>query len=408
VAAESGGKQKLAYDEIQEDQLMKLQPVTPRHSGHENDPGWCKFKFQTLPSNRGDSGHRSSSSSNPTLGSTCGEMYSNLGDLFVGGAFVGEAQRRHSFTEGDELIVIRGTTNRDSIIPAGGRADDVSYNSVGAESRECLLTVAGQEEALYTNTDKVIVALDLEVKHNKGEYYNLALADVGEGAGLACKKTVVPKPKLRSVIPPKPEGVIPSRMSGELMESEDYMNEVPEGVFHTYSNHKELLEQLQAGNSPVPEPVTESVALLGGEKKISVMFKSLISRTPFVKKTPNEIHSQSISETDRQKTLQPFALSGNAQAGRDYEAFFKASAWGASENRPIAEAAPESSTGRIERPRRHDIPGLKPSEKPESGLEAEEKRRQQPQLVFPAPDPSQETKSETLIVCTDIVSALGT
>jgi hypothetical protein len=101
---------------------------------------------------------------------------------------------------------------------------------------------------------------------------------VGEGAGLACKKTVVPKPKLRSVIPPKPEGVIPSRMSGELMESEDYMNEVPEGVFHTYSNHKELLEQLQAGNSPVPEPVTESVALLGGEKKISVMFKSLISR----------------------------------------------------------------------------------------------------------------------------------
>jgi hypothetical protein len=50
---------------------------------------------------------------------------------------------------------------RDSIIPAGGRADDVSYNSVGAESRECLLTVAGQEEALYTNTDK---------------YYNLALA----------------------------------------------------------------------------------------------------------------------------------------------------------------------------------------------------------------------------------------
>jgi hypothetical protein len=67
---------------------------------------------------------------------------------------------------------------------------------------------------------------------------------VGEGAGLACKKTVVPKPKLRSVIPPKPEGVIPSRMSGELMESEDYMNEVPEGVFHTYSNHKELLEQV--------------------------------------------------------------------------------------------------------------------------------------------------------------------
>jgi hypothetical protein len=108
----AGSKQKHAYDEILVDQLMKLQPVTPRHSGHDSDTGWCRFKFQTLPSNRGDSGHRSSSSSNPTLGSNCGEMYSNLGDLFVGGAFVGESQRRHSFAEGDELIVIRGTGTR--------------------------------------------------------------------------------------------------------------------------------------------------------------------------------------------------------------------------------------------------------------------------------------------------------
>ena len=57
---------------------------------------------------RGDSSKRSSSSSNPTLGSNSGEMYSNLGDLFVGGAFVGESQRRHSFAEGDDKIVIEG------------------------------------------------------------------------------------------------------------------------------------------------------------------------------------------------------------------------------------------------------------------------------------------------------------
>ena len=36
-------------------------------------------------------------------------------------------------------------------------------------------------------------------------------------------------------------------------------------------------------------------------------------RTPFVKKTPSEIHSQTITVTDRQKTLAPFALSGKAQ-----------------------------------------------------------------------------------------------
>ena len=61
---------------------------------------------------RGDSGQRSSSSSNPTLGSNSGEMYSNLGDLIVGGAFVGESHRRHSFTEGDDRIVVRGTDAR--------------------------------------------------------------------------------------------------------------------------------------------------------------------------------------------------------------------------------------------------------------------------------------------------------
>jgi hypothetical protein len=46
----AGSKQKPAYDEILVDQLMKLQPVTPRHSGHDSDAGWCRFKFQTLPS----------------------------------------------------------------------------------------------------------------------------------------------------------------------------------------------------------------------------------------------------------------------------------------------------------------------------------------------------------------------
>ena len=67
---------------------------------------------QVATDQRMDTGQRSSSSSNPTLGSNSGEMYSNLGDLYVGGAFVGESQRRHSFTEEDELIVIRGNNAR--------------------------------------------------------------------------------------------------------------------------------------------------------------------------------------------------------------------------------------------------------------------------------------------------------
>ena len=72
---------------------------------------WCGVVCGVCCS-RGDSGQRSSSSSNPTLGSNSGEMYSNLGDLIVGGAFVGESHRRHSFTEGDDRIVVRGTDAR--------------------------------------------------------------------------------------------------------------------------------------------------------------------------------------------------------------------------------------------------------------------------------------------------------
>ena len=49
-------------------------------------------------------------------------------------------------------------------------------------------------------------------------------------------KSAVPLPQPGGVVPPPP---------GELGDSEDYMNEEPEGVFHTYSNHKELLEQVR-------------------------------------------------------------------------------------------------------------------------------------------------------------------
>ena len=62
-------------------------------------------------------------------------------------------------------------------------------------------------------------------------YYNLAVPGQDKAAP-------VPMPRLGGVVPPPPS-------SGILVEDEDYMNEVPEGVFHTYSNHKELLEQVR-------------------------------------------------------------------------------------------------------------------------------------------------------------------
>ena len=56
------------------------------------------------------------------------------------------------------------------------------------------------------------------------------------------------KPSRRghTIVPmPKAGGVVPPLLSEARLESEDYMNEVPEGMFHTYSNHKELLEQVR-------------------------------------------------------------------------------------------------------------------------------------------------------------------
>jgi tensin len=380
-AAETPSNRKPTYDEISLDQQMRLQPVTPRYIGHDSDSGWCKFKFQTLPS-KGDTGHRSSSSSNPTLGSNCGDMYSNLGDLFVGGAFVRESQRRHSFTEGDERIVVRGAEPRDSIIQVGGAKSDPDYNNVSPDvlssstnGRSCLATVTGQEEALYTNPHGVVAALNLcGVKGDKrepfGSYYNVAMPG---------QKTI--RGRGKSVVPlPKAGGVVPPLLSGAMLESEDYMNEGSEGMFHTYSNHKELLEQLQAGNNPIPEPALQCSESAGGEKKLSAIFKNFIAKTPFLKKSPSEIHSQTITETDRQKTLQPFALSGPAQPGRDYEAFFKVSAWGSAEenmlsnkqgahksHKPSTEDKPDTNKPDVklkrldrqcvkpEKPRNHDI-----------------------------------------------------
>ena len=57
----------------------------------------------------------------------------------------------------------------------------------------------------------------------------------GSGNGV---KSAVPLPRTGGVVPP-------SLPPSDLADSEDYMNEEPEGVFHTYSNHKELLEQVR-------------------------------------------------------------------------------------------------------------------------------------------------------------------
>lgn len=74
-------------------------------------------------------------------------------------------------------VCVYFTPCRDSIIPVeGGTSCEPDYNNINVspaalassdEERDHQATIAGQEEALYTNPEDVISALDLEVKGDK-------------------------------------------------------------------------------------------------------------------------------------------------------------------------------------------------------------------------------------------------
>lgn len=90
--------------------------------------------------------------------------------------------------------------------------------------------------------------------------------------------------------------------------------------------------QRQADNQPLPDEVERATPLdfsqrlrLGSGASILRFLKNNILKP----KQPTEIHSGSLSEAERDKTLAPFAMSGVevGRVNRDYEAFFT-SAWG--------------------------------------------------------------------------------
>ena len=92
------------------------------------------------------------------------------------------------------------------------------------------------------------------------------------------------------------------------------------------------LIKMQADNIPLPDEAEKILPLepsqrlrLGSGTSILKFLKNNILKP----KQPTEIHSGSISEVERDKTLAPFAISGVSvgRVNRDYEAFFKTSAW---------------------------------------------------------------------------------
>ena len=109
-----------SYVEVNPNQPIVVQHLPPRHNAQDNDM-WAQIKFQMLPMPCLDSpSHRSSSTSDLTSCSSS-DYYSNLADFSLG---VGSTEeilmssssshqlRRHSFSEGDERLIVRNTAGR--------------------------------------------------------------------------------------------------------------------------------------------------------------------------------------------------------------------------------------------------------------------------------------------------------
>ena len=119
--AKAKPRHRPSYAEINPDQEIQVEPVTPRMSATDNDM-WVKVRYNSGPPHHDSLGRRSSSSSNlsNTITSNTGsDYYSNLAEIAINVQSAGSTggssgQRRHSFTEGEEnkLIIKASAANR--------------------------------------------------------------------------------------------------------------------------------------------------------------------------------------------------------------------------------------------------------------------------------------------------------
>ena len=101
-----------SYAEVDPDQEIRVEHLPPRLSATDNDM-WVKVKYNSRP-HQDSLGRRSSSSSNltNTMTSASGsDCYTNLAELMIDAppASGTGSQRRHSFTEGDEKLIIKAS-----------------------------------------------------------------------------------------------------------------------------------------------------------------------------------------------------------------------------------------------------------------------------------------------------------
>lgn len=94
-------QRRQSYDEIDPDQEICMERLPVQMSATDDDM-WVKVKYKNL-------GRRSSSSSNLTTIVSGSDGYSSLAELMINGT-TPSSQRRHSFTEGDERLIIKASS----------------------------------------------------------------------------------------------------------------------------------------------------------------------------------------------------------------------------------------------------------------------------------------------------------
>ena len=104
-----------SYAEVEPDFEIIVEPVPNRMSQPDADNIWMRVKYPMAPKKVDSIGRRSSSSSNLTNS----DYYSNLAELQLedeggvaseGSGVDSLGRRRHSFTEGEDRLVIRAST----------------------------------------------------------------------------------------------------------------------------------------------------------------------------------------------------------------------------------------------------------------------------------------------------------
>ena len=235
-------KKKFSYDEINLDQRVVLEQLPARQSALDNEM-WMRVKFQTLPTPRADSISRLSSSSSNL---TSSDYYSNLADLSLAGGFVGESQRRHSFSSGDDRIVIYGAPNRESIIPLGPGGGEPEYTNVGVGG-----VGMGEEgeEAVYADPDA-----DDRTRVLARQKPSSALPPWGQVSEVPRSKPAHPyvnstvKEGQPQVGGASEEDTGDHDYQNDDITDQDYQNQDSEGMFHIYANESDLMAQV----SPLP------------------------------------------------------------------------------------------------------------------------------------------------------------